>query len=305
MIGTEATAFPDNRPPFPGRTADGHRTVCPRRRPRRPSLLLSCGPRQLGPAEWWLPTPATGWSLGDQVSHLAYFDGTTLQSLVDPDQFRRDAELLTASGSDFPDRIAAEHRHRSGADLLGWFREARAALVSAYGVRRPAPSAAVVRAGHEPGLVDHGEADGDVGTRPGRRRRGRHRAGNDAAACVTSPIWASAPCRTAMPSTTSRRPWSRSGSSCAHQTGTSGAGGPSTPSIACQAGTPLDFCLVVTQRQAPRRHRPGRDRSDRAAVDRGRAGIRRSGRPRAATAASQHFHGRGASVATEVKRDFV
>jgi uncharacterized protein (TIGR03084 family) len=87
---------------------------------------------QLGPAEWALPTPATGWSLGDHVSHLAYFDETTLQSLVDPDQFRRDALLLTAGGDDFPDRIAAEHRLRSGADLLGWFRNARATLVEAY-----------------------------------------------------------------------------------------------------------------------------------------------------------------------------
>ena len=87
---------------------------------------------QVGPAEWLLPTPATGWRVGDQVSHLAYFDETTLQSLVDPDQFRRDAELLTAGGGDFPDRVAAEHRLRSGADLFGWFRDARAALVSAY-----------------------------------------------------------------------------------------------------------------------------------------------------------------------------
>ena len=46
----------------------------------------------LRPAQWSLPTPAAGWSLGDHVSHLAYFDGTTLQSLVDPEQFRRDAE---------------------------------------------------------------------------------------------------------------------------------------------------------------------------------------------------------------------
>jgi len=87
---------------------------------------------QLGPAEWSMPTPATGWSVGDQGSHLAYFHETTLQSLLDPDQFRRDAELLTAGSDDFPDRIAVEHRLRSGADLPGWFRDARAALVNAY-----------------------------------------------------------------------------------------------------------------------------------------------------------------------------
>jgi uncharacterized protein (TIGR03084 family) len=87
---------------------------------------------QLGPAKWSLPTPATGWSVGDHVSHLAYFDEMTLQSLVDPDQFRRHAELLTAGGGDFPDRIAAEHRLRSGTDLLAWFLDARAVLVNAY-----------------------------------------------------------------------------------------------------------------------------------------------------------------------------
>jgi uncharacterized protein (TIGR03084 family) len=86
----------------------------------------------LRPSQWSLPTPAIGWSVGDQVSHLAYFDETTLQSLVDPDRFRHDAELLTAEGNDFPERIAAAHRGRSGADLLGWFRDARAALVAAY-----------------------------------------------------------------------------------------------------------------------------------------------------------------------------
>ena len=38
----------------------------------------------LRPEQWSLATPAAGWSVGDHVSHLAYFDGTTLQSLMDP-----------------------------------------------------------------------------------------------------------------------------------------------------------------------------------------------------------------------------
>jgi uncharacterized protein (TIGR03084 family) len=96
------------------------------------SAVLEAVLDPLRPSQWLLPTPANCWSIGDQVSHLAYFDEATLQSLVDPDGFRRDAELLTAGGNDFPDRIAAAHRGRSGADLLGWFRDARAALVAAY-----------------------------------------------------------------------------------------------------------------------------------------------------------------------------
>ena len=73
-----------------------------------------------------------GWVVGDQVSHLAYFDETTIQSMVDPDQFRRDAVVLTSGGGGFPDRIAAQHHGRPGAGLLSWFGDARAALVTAY-----------------------------------------------------------------------------------------------------------------------------------------------------------------------------
>jgi uncharacterized protein (TIGR03084 family) len=86
----------------------------------------------LRPRQWSLATPAEGWSIADQVSHLAYFDETTLQSLSDPDQFRRDAEALVGDGANFPDRIAAEYRGR--ADLFGWFRTGRTALVTAYRV---------------------------------------------------------------------------------------------------------------------------------------------------------------------------
>jgi uncharacterized protein (TIGR03084 family) len=86
----------------------------------------------LRPEQWSLATPAAGWSVGDHVSHLAYFDGTTLQSLLDPEQFRLDAAALRAGGDDFSDRIAAEYRNLPGEALLAWFRAARAALVDGY-----------------------------------------------------------------------------------------------------------------------------------------------------------------------------
>jgi uncharacterized protein (TIGR03084 family) len=92
----------------------------------------------LSPAQWSLATPAPGWSVSDQVSHLAYFDGTTVESLVDPEKFRSDAAALIARGSDFSDRIAAENRGRPWAELLDWFRAGRAALVNAYRAVDPA-----------------------------------------------------------------------------------------------------------------------------------------------------------------------
>ncbi len=37
--------------------------------------------------EWAAPTPAPGWSVHDQVTHLAFFDGATTTALLDPDRF--------------------------------------------------------------------------------------------------------------------------------------------------------------------------------------------------------------------------
>jgi uncharacterized protein (TIGR03084 family) len=91
----------------------------------------------LAPAQWRLPTPAPGWTIADQVSHLAYFDEATLLSIRDPDLFRLDAEALAGRGSDFPDQIAAEYRHLGPAELLRWFRAARLALLDGYASAAP------------------------------------------------------------------------------------------------------------------------------------------------------------------------
>ncbi len=92
----------------------------------------------LAPPEWQLPTPAVGWTIADQVSHLAYFDETTLLSIRDPDRFRREAAVLTGRGDDFADHIAAEYRHLGPAGLLRWFRTARQALLDGYAGADPA-----------------------------------------------------------------------------------------------------------------------------------------------------------------------
>jgi len=91
----------------------------------------------LRPEQWFVATPAAGWCVGDHVSHLAYFDVTTLQSLSDPEQFRLDASALSAGGDDFSDRIAAEYRGLPGEALLAWFETARAALVDGYRTADP------------------------------------------------------------------------------------------------------------------------------------------------------------------------
>ena len=81
---------------------------------------------------WRRPTPAAGWSIGDQVSHLAHFDDVAVQSATDPDAFRAELEETVAAGGIDPDAIAARHRDLSGVELLAWFDAARTHLISAF-----------------------------------------------------------------------------------------------------------------------------------------------------------------------------
>src|SRR5271166_291607 len=38
----------------------------------------------LASTDWQLPTPAPGWTIADQVSHLAYFDQAATMAATDP-----------------------------------------------------------------------------------------------------------------------------------------------------------------------------------------------------------------------------
>jgi uncharacterized protein (TIGR03084 family) len=84
---------------------------------------------------WHTPTPAAGWDIADQISHLAYFDEVAVRAAVHPDQFR--AELPAALASLDPDGIAARYRDRTGAQLLAWFDTARTQLIDTFGTLDP------------------------------------------------------------------------------------------------------------------------------------------------------------------------
>ncbi|PPJ23403.1 TIGR03084 family metal-binding protein [Nocardia nova] len=84
----------------------------------------------LGPDQWRLATPATGWTIADQVSHLAYFDDAATLAATDPERFRVEADELVARGEDFAEYVAARYRDRTGAELLTWFAGARDKLLT-------------------------------------------------------------------------------------------------------------------------------------------------------------------------------
>ena len=136
----------------------------------------------------------------------------------------------------------------------------RARLVDHARTLDPQGAGAVVRPGDERPLVHHGPADGDVGPRPGRRRRPRRRAAADRPAAPRRPH------RRRRPSVQLRRqrpraePGAGAGRARRRRPATCGRGAPTMPPTGSR-GPALDFCLLVTQR----RHRDDVDaRSPRA-----------------------------------------
>jgi uncharacterized protein (TIGR03084 family) len=96
--------------------------------------------RHLGPlsrAQWDLPTPAVGWSIKDQITHLAFFDDATMLAVNRPDDFRVQADAHIAGGMDFPDRIAAQHRVLTAETVLNWFTDSRHELHATFAAEEP------------------------------------------------------------------------------------------------------------------------------------------------------------------------
>lgn len=81
---------------------------------------------------WQRPTPAEGWSICDQVSHLAYFDEAATLAAIDPERFRQQADELIARGPDFTAYVAEQYRSLPPSDLLEWFRNARRQYLATF-----------------------------------------------------------------------------------------------------------------------------------------------------------------------------
>ena len=87
--------------------------------------------------QWALPTPATGWTLKDQIAHLAYFDEMAALSATDGDAFRTMITAAVKDGLGVVDRVANELRSKPASEVDAWFRTGREAMTTAF-VRVPA-----------------------------------------------------------------------------------------------------------------------------------------------------------------------
>lgn len=83
----------------------------------------------LGPGGWETPTPAAGWSVRDQVSHLAAVDELAVTAATDPRAFAVEVEKAAVAGARYVDEQVAAHRGRPAEEMLPWLRSARRRMV--------------------------------------------------------------------------------------------------------------------------------------------------------------------------------
>jgi uncharacterized protein (TIGR03084 family) len=80
--------------------------------------------------EWDRATPAEGWAVRDQVSHLAFFDDAAVLAMSDPAGFTALVEAAMARSDPMEEHLR-RGRALTGAELLAWWRTSRTTMVEA------------------------------------------------------------------------------------------------------------------------------------------------------------------------------
>lgn len=88
--------------------------------------------RDLPASAWDRPTPAEGWTVRDQLAHLAFFDEAAALAATDPDRFCAEADALAGDGDGVAERAAVLARQRPAGDVLPWFETARGHYLAVF-----------------------------------------------------------------------------------------------------------------------------------------------------------------------------
>lgn len=79
---------------------------------------------------WQRSTPAEGWTVHDQVAHLAHFDGMTRLCISEPEEFVRFRDGLPDLQT-YVDGVGPDNLHRTPEQMLEWWRTEAGGLLAA------------------------------------------------------------------------------------------------------------------------------------------------------------------------------
>jgi uncharacterized protein (TIGR03084 family) len=82
--------------------------------------------------EWDRATPAEGWAVRDQISHLAFFDDAGRMAMVAPDEFAQGAALAMEQMGDPMEAHLVMGRSMDGVELLAWWDTAHRGMAAAF-----------------------------------------------------------------------------------------------------------------------------------------------------------------------------
>ena len=76
-------------------------------------------------SDWDLGTASPGWSVADQIAHLAYFDNAAALAIASPDKFQQSVQRLLEMYSHGEDAILSPYRTMRPSELLEAWRDGR------------------------------------------------------------------------------------------------------------------------------------------------------------------------------------
>ena len=91
--------------------------------------------KNLSSREWQLVTPFYGWTIKDELSHIAYFDEAGVLSATDKEAFQKHFDTMVEGINTIEalhKRVNFVGNNKSDEELLEWWRKERTALVAAY-----------------------------------------------------------------------------------------------------------------------------------------------------------------------------
>lgn len=82
--------------------------------------------------KWMIMTPSPGWTIKDQVCHLAYFDGRVALSMTDPEGFNRHLEEAMGDMNGFMQVLNSLGKDMAIPEVMDWWRRERKKMLEAY-----------------------------------------------------------------------------------------------------------------------------------------------------------------------------